>query len=165
MESSSLELTAKPQEPDPQLKNQLGNTEETKATEKPKETKETEKPKETKDTEETENPKETKEVPKSSRTDTKIFLKYEKLKLYAGKVINSENIMACIIFAMKLFRKSSMDGRTKKENVIKLIRSLIDEFATDDFVKTQFDANFIGFIIESVYFEFRTNFKTKKLCC
>ena len=39
------------------------------------------------------------------------------------------------------------------------------ELATDDFVKTQFDANFIGFIIESVYFEFRTNFKTKKLCC
>ena len=105
----------------------------------------------------------TQETP-PSRSDKKLFQKYEKLKAYSGKVITNENVIACIIFAMKLFKKSSMDGLTKKETVVKLIKTLIDEFSPDDLLKSNFNENFIGFVIESVYFEFKKNFKNKKLC-
>ena len=96
---------------------------------------------------------------KISRLDTKLFQKYEQLKLYCGKVVNLENIVACIIKTMKLLKKSTMEGKQKKETVIALIKLLIEEFANDEALKTIFDETMIGNIVESVYFEFSNQIK------
>jgi|SRR3989344_661865 len=102
---------------------------------------------------------------KISKSDTKLFEKYEKLKIYIGGVISMENIYTCIIYAMKLYKNSSMEGITKKEIVIKIVKTLIDECSIDDTIKQIFDEKFIGYIIESTYTEFKKTFKHRRICC